>query len=51
MNEETEVKYETVYKFKNQNESDDFYIAMQWPEDKEKAKKLVAPTNLTELVI
>lgn len=30
-------------------ERNGLYIALQWPEDREAARKLVAPTNLTEV--
>lgn len=46
--DETYIKYETVKKL-TQQESDELYLAMQWPEDLAKAKKLLAPTNITEL--
>jgi hypothetical protein len=51
MDEETKIETVTVYKFKSQAERDAFELAAQWPEDKEKFKKLITPTNLTELII
>ena len=51
MNEETKINEIIVYKFKSQKERDDFELAAQWVEDKEKFKKLISPTNLTELII
>jgi len=51
MNEETKIETVTVYKFKSQAERDAFELAAQWTEDKAKFKKLITPTNLTELII
>jgi hypothetical protein len=51
MNEETKTETVVVYKFKSQGERDAFELAAQWPEDKESFKKLITPTNLTELII
>ena len=51
MNEEAKINTVIVYKFKSQKERDDFELSAQWSEDKEKFKKLITPTNLTELII
>jgi hypothetical protein len=51
MNEETKTETVVVYKFKSQGERDAFELAAQWPEDKESFKKIITPTNLTELII
>lgn len=46
--DETPIKYLTVKKL-NQDESDFLYLDLQWPEDKEKAKRLISPTHITEI--
>jgi len=51
MNEEAKINTVIVYKFKSQKERDEFELSAQWPEDKEKFKRLITPTNLTELII
>ena len=50
MYEETAIKYVNVYKFKTQQDRDSFELDMQWSEDIEKFKKLIQPTNITELI-
>jgi hypothetical protein len=51
MDEEAKIDTVVVYEFKSQKERDDFELSAQWIEDKEKFKKLITPTNLTELII
>lgn len=50
MIEETAIEYVKIYEFKTQKERDDLELSMQWPEDVEKFKRLISPTNITELV-
>jgi hypothetical protein len=50
MNEETKTEKVVVLQL-TEKEHDAFCLAAQWPEDKEKFKKLITPTNLTELII
>ena len=44
-------KSKIIIKFKNQKELNDFELMMQWPEDREYFKRLLSPTNLTEVLI
>lgn len=49
MYEYTETELIVIDELKNQQDYDELFLALQWPEDFEEAKKITMHTNLTEL--